>query len=61
MRLVNGFCIAGLYVVAESWINDRATNETPLVEANWSTQQTRPFQSNSAKNFTLPSPTFYEM
>ncbi|MFQ5784336.1 MAG: MFS transporter [Alphaproteobacteria bacterium] len=28
MRLVTGFCVAGLYVVAESWINDRATNET---------------------------------
>ena len=28
MRLVTGFCFAGLYVVAESWINDRATNET---------------------------------
>lgn len=28
MRLVTGFCYAGLYVVAESWLNDRATNET---------------------------------
>ena len=28
MRLVTGFCFAGLYIVAESWINDRATNET---------------------------------
>ena len=28
MRFVTGFCYAGLYVVAESWINDRATNET---------------------------------
>ena len=28
MRIVTGFCYAGLYVVAESWINDRATNET---------------------------------
>lgn len=28
MRLVTGFSIAGLYVVAESWINDRATNQT---------------------------------
>ncbi|MCH7930834.1 MAG: MFS transporter [Proteobacteria bacterium] len=28
MRLVTGFCFAGLYVVAESWLNDRATNET---------------------------------
>ena len=28
MRLVSGFCYAGLYVVAESWLNDRATNET---------------------------------
>ena len=28
MRLVSGFCMAGLFVVAESWLNDRATNET---------------------------------
>lgn len=28
MRLVTGFCYAGLYVVAESWLNNRATNET---------------------------------
>lgn len=27
-RLVTGFSYAGLYVVAESWLNDRATNET---------------------------------
>jgi MFS family permease len=28
MRLITGFCYAGLYVVAESWLNDRATNKT---------------------------------
>ncbi len=28
MRFVTGFCYAGLYVVAESWLNDRGTNET---------------------------------
>jgi MFS family permease len=28
VRLVSGFCMAGLFVVAESWLNDRATNET---------------------------------
>ena len=28
MRLVSGFCFAGLYIVAESWLNDRATNAT---------------------------------
>ena len=28
MRLVSGLCFAGLYVVAESWLNDSATNET---------------------------------
>ncbi len=28
MRLVTGFSYAGIYVVAESWLNDRATNET---------------------------------
>ena len=27
-RLVTGFCYAGLYIVAESWLNDAATNET---------------------------------
>ena len=27
MRLLSGFCMAGLYVVAESWLNDEATNE----------------------------------
>jgi MFS family permease len=25
MRLVSGLCLAGIYVVAESWLNDRAT------------------------------------
>ena len=28
LRLVSGFCLAGLYVVAESWLNDRASNRT---------------------------------
>lgn len=28
MRLVTGMCMAGLYVVAESWLNDLATNAT---------------------------------
>lgn len=28
MRLVTGFCYAGLYIVCESWLNDSATNET---------------------------------
>jgi MFS family permease len=28
MRLISGFCFAGLYIVAESWLNDRANNET---------------------------------
>jgi len=28
MRLLTGFCFAGIYIVAESWLNDRATNET---------------------------------
>jgi MFS family permease len=28
MRVVTGFCYAGLYVVAESWLNDRSTNTT---------------------------------
>jgi MFS family permease len=28
LRLISGFCFAGLYVVAESWLNDRATNQT---------------------------------
>lgn len=28
MRAVTGFSYAGLYVVAESWLNDRATNRT---------------------------------
>ena len=27
-RVINGFCIAGFYLVIESWLNDRATNET---------------------------------
>jgi MFS family permease len=27
MRLVTGFSFAGLYIVAESWLNDRVTNE----------------------------------
>ena len=28
LRVVIGFCFAGVYVVAESWLNDSATNET---------------------------------
>lgn len=28
MRCVAGLCFAGVYVVAESWLNDAATNET---------------------------------
>lgn len=28
MRVIVGFCFAGVYVVAESWLNDAATNET---------------------------------
>ncbi len=28
LRLISGFCFAGLYVVAESWLNDKATNES---------------------------------
>lgn len=28
MRFVTGFSYAGLYIVVESWLNDRATNET---------------------------------
>ncbi|MCP4874286.1 MAG: MFS transporter [Gammaproteobacteria bacterium] len=28
MRLISGFCFAGLYIVAESWLNDRANNES---------------------------------
>jgi MFS family permease len=28
LRLLVGFCFAGVYVVAESWLNDAATNET---------------------------------
>jgi MFS family permease len=26
-RVLNGFCLAGFYLVIESWLNDRATNE----------------------------------
>ena len=28
LRIVVGFCFSGVYVVAESWLNDGATNET---------------------------------
>ncbi|MDR5651343.1 MFS transporter [Ruixingdingia sedimenti] len=28
MRLLLGFCFSGVYVTAESWLNDSATNET---------------------------------
>lgn len=27
-RMVTGFCFAGIFIIAESWLNDRATNET---------------------------------
>lgn len=28
LRLITGFCLSGLYLVVESWLNDQATNET---------------------------------
>lgn len=28
LRMLVGFCFSGIYVVAESWLNDSATNET---------------------------------
>jgi len=28
MRVLTGFCFAGLYMVIESWLNERSTNET---------------------------------
>ena len=28
MRIVTGFCFAGMYIVCESWLNDKSTNET---------------------------------
>jgi len=28
MRMLSGFCFSGLYVVAESWLNGRATNQS---------------------------------
>ena len=28
MRVFTGFCYAGMYIVVESWLNERATNET---------------------------------
>ncbi|HSI40529.1 MAG TPA: MFS transporter [Xanthobacteraceae bacterium] len=28
LRTITGFCFAGLYLVVESWLNDRATNQT---------------------------------
>jgi MFS family permease len=28
MRIITGFCFAGMYIVCESWLNDQSTNET---------------------------------
>jgi len=28
MRVVTGFCLAGLFMIIESWLNEKATNET---------------------------------
>ncbi len=28
LRVIIGFCFSGVYVVAESWLNDKSTNET---------------------------------
>jgi len=28
LRFITGFCLAGLYLIVESWINDRATKQT---------------------------------
>lgn len=28
IRILTGFCVAALFIVAESWLNDRSTNET---------------------------------
>ncbi len=29
LRVLIGFCMSGIYVAAESWLNNAATNETP--------------------------------
>lgn len=28
LRLINGFCLAGIYLVIESWLNNRTSNDT---------------------------------
>ena len=28
IRVISGFCLAGFYMIVESWLNERATNET---------------------------------
>src|SRR5690606_4614672 len=28
LRVLNGFCLAGIYLVIESWLNSRTTNDT---------------------------------
>lgn len=28
IRIISGFCLAGFYMIVESWLNERATNET---------------------------------
>ncbi|MFA6264372.1 MAG: MFS transporter [Pseudolabrys sp.] len=28
LRVINGFCLAGIYLVIESWLNSRTTNDT---------------------------------
>ena len=28
LRMITGFCYAGMFIVVESWLNERATNET---------------------------------
>lgn len=35
MRLVFGFCLSGLYIVAESWLNAEATNENRGKMMSW--------------------------
>lgn len=57
MRLLVGFCFAGVYVVAESWLNDAATNETrgKLLSLYMIVQMSGVIAAQGVLNFADPS------
>jgi MFS family permease len=63
MRMLTGFCFAGLYIVCESWLNDSSTNETRgrLLSLYMVVQYGGATASQLAFMIGLPSPAGFEL